>query len=71
MLFAGREAAGCGVDSYRASWVTTVVVAARAPCNVFDPWVRWERGQRSESSSVAVVVVAAAGVRKSGKSGKT
>ena len=20
-------------------------VAARAPCDVFDPWVRWERGQ--------------------------
>ena len=45
LLFAGREAAGCGVDSYRASWGTTVVVAARAPCNVFDPWVHWERGQ--------------------------
>ena len=22
-----------------------VQVAARAPCDVFDPWVRWERGQ--------------------------
>ena len=21
------------------------LVAARAPCDVFDPWVRWERGQ--------------------------
>ena len=20
-------------------------IAARAPCDVFDPWVRWERGQ--------------------------
>ena len=21
------------------------LIAARAPCDVFDPWVRWERGQ--------------------------
>ena len=21
------------------------IIAARAPCDVFDPWVRWERGQ--------------------------
>ena len=22
-----------------------MLVAARAPCDVFNPWVRWERGQ--------------------------
>ena len=21
------------------------LISARAPCDVFDPWVRWERGQ--------------------------
>ena len=26
-------------------FVFVAIVAARAPCNVFDTWVRWERGQ--------------------------
>ena len=25
------------------SWLALSFIAARAPCNVFDPWVHWER----------------------------
>ena len=25
--------------------ICMIIVAARDPCDVFDPWVRWERGQ--------------------------
>jgi len=44
----GRKSAGprvCAVPRRPCicSWWATV--AARAPCNVFDPWVRWDRGQ--------------------------
>ena len=39
-------------------------VAARAPCDVFDPWVRWERGQARISGAGGLG--AGAGVRKSG-----
>ena len=33
------------VRTPQASLVGEKHVATRAPCDVFDPWVRWERGQ--------------------------
>ena len=32
-------------NTFKSDFMTLHLIAARAPCHVFDPWVRWARGQ--------------------------
>ena len=42
-----RQVQGLGsrFDGASSRTIISTLIAARAPCDVFDPWVRWERGQ--------------------------